>query len=434
MLTRRQLTQLLLAMPFAARASTTPNAPVLLTLNGVKVPGANLNISALPAGSTAAAANQSAYAALKVSGMAAGTSFNDPVTGVKTVKLTDSTHPAAGQWCNEYSTLGIQISQAWGPNLDQYTLVVLNTSNGSMYALDYKLGGTVSNYRPIPGNEGTISFSRKAGWNTILYIATPTQLQMYDTAKNAYANVAPFPINWSTGNMTWLQLNTAETWATALTPSNQATALHIPTGTVITQSVNGLNELYSGDLDVALLILNSGGPYAWNLDTNVLTPVVIPSGASAPFHCPTLRGFWATYETNQGGGVLPIRTITDADVVSIDGTITGYWGQMHSCGHWRNGSGQNQWFLTSTWDNGSGWTPWMNYNNIFVNAGTGATRVLGGHYSTATLAGTNSGGTDAYRSQPHATQSADGMLVMFSSNMLNGPRIDTFLMEVPTSS
>jgi hypothetical protein len=433
MLTRRQLTQLLLAAPFAARAAVTPKAPVLLTVNGVSVSsGSNINLAALPAGGTAATANQSAYSALNVSAMAAGANFKDPVTGVKTVKLTDSSHPASGQWCNEYSTLGIQISQAWGPNLDQYTLVVLNTTSGGMYAIDYKLGGTVSNYRSIPGKEGCVSFSRKAGWATILYIATPTQLQMYDTAKNAYANVAPFPLNWSTGNMTWLQLNTAETWATALTPGNQATALNIGTGAVITQSVSNLNELYSGDQNVALL--NAGTCYAWDLDTNVVTRVTLPGGASLPFHCATLRGFWATYDTNQGDGVLPVRAIADVATASISGTVTGYWGQMHSCGHWRNGSATNQWFLTSTWDNGSGWTPWMQYNNIFVNAGTGATHVLGGHYSAATLSGSNSGGTNAYRSQPHATQSADGKLVIFSSNMLNGSRIDTFLMEVPTSA
>ena len=67
--------------------------------------------------------DQTAYDALNVDLMAAGESFADPVTGVLTTKITDSTTPVSSpDWVAYYSTLGLQISQAWGAGKDKYTL------------------------------------------------------------------------------------------------------------------------------------------------------------------------------------------------------------------------------------------------------------------------------------------------------------------------
>ena len=65
MLNRRQLTQFLLAAPFAPLAvrAQTPGEPVLRTTNGITVPGSNINLGLLPA---AAAPNPAAYSALNV--------------------------------------------------------------------------------------------------------------------------------------------------------------------------------------------------------------------------------------------------------------------------------------------------------------------------------------------------------------------------------
>src|ERR1700677_1080341 len=160
MLNRRQVTQFLLAAPFAARAAT-PGEPVLKTLNGITVPGSNINIGALPA---VAAPNPTAYTALNVRSMAAGTAFSDPATGTRTVKLTSNGTPSTAQFCTIYATQGLQISQPWGANLNQYTIAFIDVSPGNLHLCDYTLGGTPSNYRTVPGGgAGRVSVSRLSG-------------------------------------------------------------------------------------------------------------------------------------------------------------------------------------------------------------------------------------------------------------------------------
>ena len=177
-------------------------------------------------------------------------SYTDPVTGLKVYKVTNAnsaigkTYPAAisssalGSWCNEYATLGLQFSQAWGPNLNQYTFFVLNPSAGGGYLIDYTLGGTFSNPRVSPAGEGDIHFSRLPGEAQILYYTTSTKLNRYNTATNALANTGSYPYTWNTAGGSgagWLQFNRKHTWATNITStsgSNNFTALKIGTDPV----------------------------------------------------------------------------------------------------------------------------------------------------------------------------------------------------------
>jgi len=253
MFNRRQVAQFMLIAPFAARAvkAQTPGEPVLQSTNGVTVPGSNINLGLLPA---VAAPNPTAYTALNVPGMAAGKAFSDPVTGTRTVKVTANGTPSSAQFCTIYATQGLQISQPWGPNLNQYTLAFCNTG-AAVYLCDYTLGGTTTNYRSGPGGAGRVAFSRLAGQAQMMYVASGSQLSLYNTATNKTANTGIFPITWSTNSSPncWLQLNQSETWATGLNPSASAvTAVNTATGKVITQALSGIDEMYSGYNDVAL--------------------------------------------------------------------------------------------------------------------------------------------------------------------------------------
>lgn len=433
MLNRRQLTKLLLAAPFAARAQN-PIEPVLKSMNGTTVPGSNINLGGLP---KLAAANTSAYQALNVPAMAAGRSFSDPVTGTRTVKVTANGTPSSAQFCTVYSTQGLQISQPWGANQNQYTIAFIDTG-ANVYLCDYTLGGTTTNYRAGPGGAGRIAFSRLAGQAQVMYVQSGSQLSKYNTATNSTANTGIFPIAWSTDSSPncWLQLNQAETWATGLNPNDSAvTAVNTTTGKVITQALNGIDELYSGYNDVALINCDSGGSgasaaYVWNLNTNTLTSIGLPYGAM-PYvsHCPSMRGFWLATDTYQSTAGMPLYRVNEDGSHTLLSTTSVFYGQFHACGHWKQSAGADQYVLYSM-DGapGGGWTSSLQYAMVFVRCDNGSTQVLGHHYSVLPPATTNS-----YWSQAHATQSTDGRIVLFGSNMLNGPRLDVFLMEVPTS-
>jgi hypothetical protein len=431
MFSRREAVQLIILSPIAARAATP--SPPELSIDGAQVaapaqPAQPVSLSSLP---SSAAPNTQAYQALGVRSMPAGTAFLDPVTEVRTVKLTASGVPGSAQYYPHYSTLGLSISQAWGPAKDRYTIALI-ASSGSSYLCDYQLGGTVSNWRAFPGREGLFSFSRAPGNERIAYIATGSQLRRYDTQANAYADTGAFPYSWSTG--LWFQLNSAETWATALGPSSgSVTALNLKTGrSIVRTGLSSLDEIYMGYNNTALVNRGSTATQVWNLDTDSLKTYTRPSSNFGVSHCPSMNGFWMIFDSNTGGGYIRwARLYEDGSCSAPISQANGYWGQTHSSGHWwQQPGGASQWFLVSNDQHpGNGWTANQLYNLLFVNSADGRCHVLGHHYSDSDRYAT--GGTDGYYAQPHATQSTDGRIVVFGSNMLNGPRIDAFLMEVP---
>jgi hypothetical protein len=408
-----------------------------------------VDLSSLPA---SAAPNPTAYAALKVPAMAAGTAFVDPVTKVRMVKLTDSSTPASSQFGPMYSTLGLQISQPWGACLDQYTIFFISVTDGDAYLVDYTLGGAPTNYRTAPVNSpgsGMSAFSRLPGQAQIMYISTGTELHMYDTGKNAYADKGMFPIAWTNGDG-WLQLNHDETWATGLQTAGIVTALNLTTGAVHSHTMSGLDEMYSGYGNVALINCDSGGSgataaYWWDLDTDTTTSLGLPYGdLDFVSHVPSLNGYWMAVDSNTGGGHMPLWQVKDDLTHDQLSTLGSYWGQYHQCGHWQQAAGDAQYFLWSTWGeanadgssapNYAEWTAALKWNLVFIRSSDASTVVLGHHYSISPYSDTGSNSALEYWSQPHATQSTDGVLVLYGSNMnvANG-RIDAFLAEVPTA-
>lgn len=392
----------------------------------------DVDLTQLP---TSAGPDITAYTALDVDGMSAGTSFNDPVTNVLTVKVTDSATPEALHWCNEYSTLGLQISQAWGANGDQYTLWFMSI-NGVVYLVDYQLGGTLSNYRAGPGGESRIAFSRLPGEERILYVKSTTQLRRYNTATDSYADTGSFPYSWNQAagdSTTWLQVAQDGSWATAQNSGHtNATAMRFSDGTVITQATGGNDEMYSGYGDVAF-VNDGASSFLWDLTNNTTEAMPSTGSLAPPFHVASLNGYWCWIDSNTGGGVMPILRLSEDGTLNTSVNQTGYWGQLHCSGHWTQPAGTDQWMLVSNWDNNGGWTSTLRYAIYFLNIGSGTKRILGHSYtdSQQIVSGTRPNGSNNYFSQPHATQSTDGKLVMFTGNMLDSPRTDVFLMEVP---
>ena len=405
-------------------------------------------------------ANTSAYAALGYQHVA-GVSYTDPVTGLKVYKVTNAnsaigkTFPAAISssssswgWCNEYATLGLQISQAWGASLNQYTFFVLNAGAGGGYLIDYTLGGTFSNPRVSPAGEGDIHFSRLPGEAQILYYTTSTKLNRYNTATNALANTGSYPYTWNTAGGSgagWLQFNRKHTWATNITStsgSNNFTALKIGTdpvtgitdGTVRIVPSGSYNEGYSGYNNIAGLCLSAYNPgYVWNLDTNVLTSVSF-GGYSGTVHPGTFPGFWGSMDSNTGGGTMHSTQMNEGGTLNSSVLVPYYFGSMDNTGHWTQSAAASAiWSLNCWWEEGnpSSDSSQLYWNNSFVNLKSGSVYTLCGHYSY----GTN--GTNGYRAQPHTTISDDGLLAIFSSCMYlgsesaPGAEIETFLVELP---
>lgn len=402
----------------------------------------NVDLSGLGAST---AMNVTAYDALSVPAMAAGTVFSDVVTGTRTVKVTDSTTPNTNQHFNQYSNLGAQISQAWGAGLDTYT-ILFQDSSGGVFLADYQLGGNISNRRTGPSTgEGRYTWSTKAGEAQIIYYTNSTTITRYSSATNSTAAAGIFPASWSGqgpggASDTWLQINADGSYFTKKTATG-VTALKTSDGTITNNAAGTFDELIGPYSTVACLNGNST-IRRWDILANTLTTATLPSGNYAGNHMTIVSGAdglgaCPAFDTNTGSGSVGVT------MIAADGSNTGnnrpgwYWGQWHNGGFWfDHASGYaNQYWIMSFWRNAdSGNTANMAWSMAFVKASDFSKKVVGGHYSVGdTGVGNTPGGTDKYRSQPHATVSFDGKLIMFTSNMHDSGRLEVFLMETPRS-
>lgn len=384
-----------------------------------------------------------------IAALPAGGGYADPASGVKVFKVTDATHPVSNPgMAVQYSTQGLQIGGPWGSNGDQYTIFFHN-AEGSSYLVDYKLGGTFSNYRSNPATAGAQAMSRKSP--QIQYYATGSVMHRYDTSKNALADVAPFPIAFSStaGNNAWLMVNQDDTWASAIATGGQnATALDMVGAKQITVTNTGMDELYMGYSSQALINDDAGGKsatagYVYNFLTNTKTSINLPFGQLPTIgHNPSMNGFWVAADNWKGGGHMPLNQ------VAYDGTHTAptttiadpsggnaYYGQFHASGHWRQPAGQKQYVLYSfDHDTNAANTPSLKYGLHFCDISTGIMYLLAYHNSedgttnmAHTVANTN------YWVQAHASQSDDGKIVIWNSNLQDTSREDVYLAEVPRS-
>lgn len=385
-----------------------------------------------------------------IAALPAGGSYVDAASGVKVYKATDANTPTAGNvgMAVTYSTQGLQISGPWGANSDQYTVFIHN-GKGASYLFDYKLGGAFSNYRSIPAGEGAIAMSRKTP--QIAYYLSGGNLHRYDTSKNAAADSAPFSLAFSTasGDKSWLMVNQDDTWASAVATDGQSvTALDMVGGKQITVANSGLDEVYIGYSSQALINDDAGGKaatagYVYNFLTNSKASINLPFGQyPLVSHVPSLNGFWIATDNWTGGGHMPLDQIaydgTHSSPTSTKADAAGgkaYYGQFHASGHWSQPAGQKQYVLYSfDHDTNAADTPNLKYGMHFADVSTGILYLLAYHNSEdATTNMAHTVGGSNYWSQAHASESNDGKVVIWNSNLQDTSREDVYLAEVPRS-
>jgi len=426
------------------------------------------NVTALP--STFPGPDVAGFTALNIQSQAAGFQWAETVTGVPVTKITASGTPGAGFYASWYSEMGRAISQAWGPNLDQYHIAFMNvnsTTGEAAFVCDFGLAGSATpgpyNYRSLPSalndySSGCASFSMRAGNPHIMYIlASGAKLRLYnvvsgtfvDSSAAALGYSASWPSTgwpWATAIDEWMMVNAAETWVTAnngFGAANTAFALNLLTGATQTLS-QSQDDWYCAYTDYSM---GDGQSFIWDLNANTrinysqtLTTGNGWAANQASSHVATSRKFWSTYNTVGSDTVpMPAATITqDGTATVVIGSSSvlpfakRYQGQYHSSGKWwLQPDGFNQFILQSNITPATGPAS-EQYAISFVNLGTGTIFRLGFAYSNLVTV-PNSGGNN-YWSQPHGQISFDGKLAIFGSEMLNATRIDLFAIETPLTS
>ncbi len=395
--------------------------------------GGTVNLAALP--TTVSNPNYTTYNALNVPGLAVGGTYVDPQTGVTVLKLTSAASAAGASFGFNYSTFNDQISRIWMSGGAEFVTVALLASNGSQYLLDVNLATlAVSNLRTWPVGEGAFGFSKKVGWERVAYVATGSQLRLYNTATNAFddtfGSTGQFPQTCTI--LTWFMCNEDESWFTGL-PAFSGTTVEAVRPSTSTRLVRtgqtGMDEMYSGLANVALINRGQRVPYLWNLDTDTITgPIAMPNANTIINHVPSLRGFWLGTDTDSGGGITPFWRLSDAGVWTFAGNFPTFMWQYHWSSHGLQvgDTGTQQYALASMWGAAT-WTGSLPLAIAFA-------RCDGGDYRAACHSYTIYTGPEDYRALPFAQETADRRAIGFNSNMNDQARYDAFLAFMPVAA
>lgn len=370
-----------------------------------------------------------AYEALGVRGMRSGSHYNDPLTDVLITKVTDANTPVSNTTgTHAYSNGPTQISQPWGANGDRYTLHVYLGNEGSPWLVDYQLGGTLSNWRRVPGpNPLGFTFSNDPATPQIAYYLDGATLHRYDASSNRTVDTGYFPV--SGQGVAWLQIDAHDGWIVSADGSN-VYAFNTTTGARLSRAAgSGFDEPYMEHGGRYVFLVRNVSPNytntIWDLSTNSTTEY---QGRVNTFHAASLFGYW-TGEDVISGGSSAIHGVRASDGRQIDfWGMGGYDPNYHDAGQWLqpNVPQTEQYYLKSTEDAD-------HWGNSDVPGMLSLIRLDGRDARVVAHLYTNRNGSDNYwQSQSRATISPDGLLVMFTSDMNNaGGRGDLFVAEVP---
>jgi len=372
--------------------------------------------------------DDAAYGALNLPSRPAGWSYQDPVTNTLVYKVTDPSTPGTPNAIPHYSEGGPYISLPWtdaASGHTMYTLQILAANVSRLVDFDYE-AGAFSNWRDAPWGQMDGSFSYNPQTPRIAHYTSGSGVIRYDTEAMAPANTGNFP-GPSIGSG-WFQQDVNDAWFVAYTTSTgQVRAWNAVTdefqnwGTVNDEPhlvrdgsyVFGVNRSTPIDVEQGDL---ATGP-TWELNLSNIYPNMAASHPSG-----TTNGYLIGNDANTSGG----PTLYYYDPVTRTRTYIGnpLDGSGHHAAQWyhNNPAGTDYWFLVSGYGNSSAN---LAKKAVGLRRLSGEYRLLAHHYSSA----------DQYYSQPHATISPDGKLVMWGSDMNNAAgRIDTFLAIVPTKA
>ncbi len=410
----RGLAATVLALLFA------PSTPPLL---------AQIDLGRLPVAS-GQAAQVTAWEALGVRSMVPGRSYLDPTTGVRVWKATGASMPTGNTGAgHDYADGGWQVSRPWGPALSTYTILVRTLAEG-YWLVDFERGAGFRRWRQFPQHarpwtDLAFTFSALPGTAQVAFIFTGTQIIRFNTTSMTVANVPPWP--WSVRGGTWLHQDRDDRWFVMLEDEHTALAFNAVTGKVLRQSWSSLNEPRL-ERDGRYVALGSGGAPGfriWDLDSNTLgNPIT-----GFPFaHNASARGHWIATNWDLSSPFAINRVGVDGQATRI--LAPSFGPAVHHSGSWvqddaeLKGDLRRQWTIAST--SSTTWAGSRLLNAIgYVRSDGSDSRLLCHTYHVG----------DDYWSQPVATTSPDGRIVIFTSNMmLLGGRPDLFVAEVPVAT
>lgn len=249
-------------------------------------------------GEAVADENRAAYDLIDVPSQAAGFSWFDPATGVRTTKITASGTPSTSSHVSIYSTMGRPISRCWDSDADQecdtYTLWYHAPQTGSAYFTDYKLGGTTSNYRSTPSGatEARGAFSNVEPQR--FFYLSGGSLNRFNTGTDTNDNTGGFPYTWSTDSIPWLHCNEDDTYCVAMDDlSANVSVMNMTTGIPQEELMSNMDEPYIAGT-VNYTFSGAASPeQCWNFGTDTVSTYSNsnPTYATDPFHTHGFRDF-----------------------------------------------------------------------------------------------------------------------------------------------
>lgn len=355
----------------------------------------------------------------------AGDTYVDPNTGVTVLKLTSAVVPVANSGMyHGYSEGGPNISQAWkgADGQTYYTAMV----GGWLVDIRYATL-TTHNWRQVGVGETQFAFSLNPATPRIAYVVTGSRrVDRINTVTLSIESTSGWPwIISAPGDYAgWLQTQVNDTWLALMLNSNRTVVAFRPSDgfqRVVTEAQAGVSiDEPHMDRELGIVYLSTNAePYnkIVNLALGTFTNPSDPQGINADDHAAPLRGRIVSMSWTANG---VISVTPDGQVTTVASPVTDWSGDWHMAGQWVFDN-PLQYFVVDQWK-GVGDYPIFKGMIGLVSVGNDK-RILAAHDAQGTGYGT--GG------QPHPTLAPDGKLVMWTSNMGNSGRYDTFIARVP---
>jgi len=357
--------------------------------------------------------------------LAAGAIYQDPLTGVSVLKLTDATTPTSNSGMyHGYSEGGPTISQPWTGSDGQ----TYYTASVGTWLVDIRYSTlTPTNWRRVPfWGELGLAFSLNPATPRIAYLGNSTRVDRYNTATNQVENIGNWPWLPTTAGqyLDWLQINLNDQWVVGMFDSNHSVIAFRPSDgkqVAITEAVAGPIDEPHLDREFPYVYLSTNSTIKnkiVNLETGAYTNPTDPNGFNDDSHEAPLRGkvVVVSWTANAIVEVDTAGTLT----VPVKPSPTDWGGDWHMAAQWVFNN-PNEYFVVDQWKRAGAYAIYEGMIG-FVNL-AGDVRLLAAHDAI--------GGDYGTGGQPHPTLAPDGKFVMWTSNMNGSGRYDTFIARVP---
>ena len=371
--------------------------------------------------------------------LSAGQTYNDPISGLPVLKVTDASTPISNTRAHhDYSEGGPYISQPWAGTDGNTYYTVMVAAEPNRYLVDVRYDNlTLSNWRRID-LDGDVSFAFSLNPSTprIAFVELSSLsgvVQRYNTATNAVENTGNWPWRPAVGSINWLQTQLNDTWLVAMGNNTTVVAFRPSDATKRSYAPTNLDEPHI-DREQPFAYLAVGNQiYVCNLTTGA-APFLAPGDPSWSYHPNSLEN--SDHAAPLRGHLVGIANSANLKYYSYDvlanatssyttpSQAAGFPGEEHRSGIWvfNNGNGNtSQWWTIDP----SGSTD----SNAKIRSGMiGMVNIDGS--PTRILAVHNATGGSTYAVQPHTTLAPDGKFVMWTSDN-KGSRTDVYMVRLP---